>query len=104
MASVTAGKKGSWCWDGQTLNFFPSIKTEVKSTAGAGDAFFSGLLCGIALGLKQDESQQLATLIAGLSVQSPHTIHKGIDRSSLRAFMRNSGLTFSNNVINLLED
>jgi ribokinase len=102
--SITAGNKGSWCWDGKVLNAFPSVKTEVKSTAGAGDAFFSGLLCGTALGLHLTESQQLATLIAGMSVQSRHTIHKGIDRTSLNMFMRTSGLTFSEKIINLLED
>jgi sugar/nucleoside kinase (ribokinase family) len=101
--SVTAGNKGSWCWDGDVLHFFPSIKTDVKSTAGAGDAFFSGLLCGKVLALDIQESQQLATLIAGLSVQSLHTIHKGIDRESLGLFMANSGLSFSDRVTQLFE-
>src|SRR5450759_4306767 len=44
MVSITAGKKGSWCWDGHQLNSFPSINSEAISTAGAGDAFFSGIL------------------------------------------------------------
>jgi ribokinase len=102
--SVTAGKQGSICWDGHTLNSFPAIKTEVKSTAGAGDAFFSGLICGITLGLSLFEAQQLATLLAGLSVTSPHTIHKGIDRISLYRFLQSSDLTFSDNIIKMLED
>lgn len=102
--SITAGKQGSWCWDGMTLTFFPAIKTEAKSTAGAGDAFFSGLLCGIALGLYLSEAQQLATLIAGLSVQSPHTIHKGIDRPALFEFMEKSCLSFSKNIHELLKN
>lgn len=102
--SVTAGNKGSWCWDGDVLYFFPSIKTDAKSTAGAGDAFFSGLLCGKVLALDIQESQQLATLIAGLSVQSLDTIHKGIDRESLRLFRANSGLSFSDRVIHLFEN
>jgi sugar/nucleoside kinase (ribokinase family) len=104
LVSFTAGKEGSWCWDGTRLNPFPAIKTEVVSTAGAGDAFFSGLLCGKALGLTFYESQQLATLIAGLSVQSPHTIHKGIDRASLKKFMQTSELSYSEKIKKLLED
>ena len=104
MVSITAGKQGSWCWDGMTLKFFPAIKTEAKSTAGAGDAFFSGLLCGIAVGLHLSEAQQLATLVAGLSVQSPHTIHKGIDRPALMEFIATSDLSFSKNIHELLKD
>lgn len=104
LVSVTAGSWGSWCWDGTVLNHFPAIKTEVRSTAGAGDAFFSGLLCGIALGLSMSDAQQLATLIAGMSVRSPHTIHKGIVRESLHQFMLSSDLLFSEQVTKLLGD
>ena len=104
LVSITAGKRGSWCWTGQGLIHFPAIETTVKSTAGAGDSFFAGLLCGKALGLSIAESQQLATLIAGLKVQSPHTINKEVDRKSLESFMKNSGLQFSGTIINLLKN
>jgi sugar/nucleoside kinase (ribokinase family) len=104
MASITAGKQGSWCWDGHQLNSFPAIKTETISTAGAGDAFFSGIICGLALGLHLFEAQQLASLVAGLSVTSPNTIHKGIDRHTLYKFLHTSDLTFSKKIIKLLED
>jgi sugar/nucleoside kinase (ribokinase family) len=86
------------------LTNFPAVKTQALSTAGAGDAFFSGLLSGIALGLTMFEAQQLATLVAGMSVQSHHTIHKGIDRSSLSEFLTISDLSFSEKIITLLED
>jgi ribokinase len=104
MVSITAGKQGSWCWDGLQMNSFPAIKTKTISTAGAGDAFFSGIICGIALGLHLFEAQQFASLVAGLSVTSPNTIHKGIDRYSLHKFQRTSDLTFSELIIKLLED
>lgn len=104
MVSVTAGRQGSWCWDGHRINRFPAIVTKAVSTAGAGDAFFAGLLCGIALGLTLTEAQQLATLVAGLSVTSPHTIHSGLDRHSLSGFLNTSDLEFSETVIKLLED
>jgi sugar/nucleoside kinase (ribokinase family) len=104
MVSITAGKQGSWCWDGHQLNSFPTIKTETISTAGAGDAFFSGIICGLALGLHLFEAQQLASLVAGLSVTSPNTIHKGIDRHTLCKFLHTSDLTFSKKIIKLLGD
>jgi ribokinase len=104
MVSITAGKQGSWCWNGHRLNNFPAIETVMTSTAGAGDAFFSGLLCGLALGLHLFDAQQLASLVAGLSVTSPHTIHKGIDRHLLKKFMDTSDLSFSEIIITLLED
>ena len=104
MVSVTAGKQGSWCWDSHQLNSFPAIKTEVNSTAGAGDAFFAGILCGLALGLHLFDAQRFASLVAGLSVTSPNTIHKGIDRHSLNKFLHSSDLTFSETIIKLLED
>jgi sugar/nucleoside kinase (ribokinase family) len=102
--SITAGKQGSYCWDGFSLNSWPSVDNPVVSTAGAGDAFFSGLICGIALGIPLFEAQQLATLVAGLSVTSPHTIHKGINRLSLHDFMKLYGLELSEKIKKLLED
>jgi ribokinase len=102
--SVTAGQDGSWCWDGTDLNWFPATKVHPVSTAGAGDAFFAGIICGLALGLHIFDSQQLATLVAGLSVCSPDTIHKGLERHSLRQFMPGSGLNFSETILKLLEE
>jgi len=102
--SITAGRNGSWCWDGVTLNYFPCVTADAVSTAGAGDAFFSGLITGLALGLPLSEAQQLASLVAGLSVCSPHTIHKGINRGSLNRFLLNSGMNFSDTILKLLED
>jgi ribokinase len=104
IVSVTSGNKGSWCWDGSQLNFFPAIKTKVVSTAGAGDAFFSGILTGLILGLHLFEAQQLASLIAGLSVTSSDTIFKDIDRSSIMRFMGKSELRVSDKVVELLKD
>jgi sugar/nucleoside kinase (ribokinase family) len=85
--TVTAGGRGSWSWDGTELTFFPAVAAEVKSTAGAGDAFLAGVIVGLTAGLTLGESQQLGTLVGSLSVTSPHTIHRGIDRVSLRQFI-----------------
>jgi len=104
MVSVTAGKDGSWCWNGTALNSFPAVKADVVSTAGAGDAFFSGMITGLALGLTLFEAQELASLVAGLSVCHRDTIHKGIDRLSLNQFLKNSGMDFSVPIIKLMEE
>jgi sugar/nucleoside kinase (ribokinase family) len=104
IVSITAGEQGSWCWDGHRLNSFPAVNTGVISTAGAGDAFFSGILCGLALGLHLFDAQQIASLVAGLSVTSPHTIHKGINRYSLLDFLHTTDIKFSEIINKLLED
>jgi ribokinase len=104
MVSVTAGKNGSWCWDGAGLNWFPAMKVNTISTAGAGDAYFSGLISGLTLGLPLFESQQLASLVAGLSVCSPDTIHKGINRHSLKEFLSGSEVDFSETIFKIMED
>jgi ribokinase len=102
MLTVTDGRNGSWCWDGTNLNRFPSMKVRAVSTAGAGDAFFSGIIAGLALGLPLSEAQQLATLVAGLSVCSPDTINKGIDRHSLSHLLLSSGMNFSERILKLM--
>ncbi|SHG41006.1 Sugar or nucleoside kinase, ribokinase family [Chryseolinea serpens] len=104
LISVTGGRAGSWCWDGARWHHAPCLSVDVKSTAGAGDAFFSGLLCGLALNLPLPEAQCLATLLAGMSVTSPHTIHKGIDRVSLRTFATETGFALTTSIQNLLND
>jgi sugar/nucleoside kinase (ribokinase family) len=75
----------------------------VASTAGAGDAHLAGVIVGLAAGISLPESQQLGTLVAGLSVTSPHTIAPGIDRESLRAFSRQCGIDLAAGVRSLLE-
>jgi ribokinase len=102
--SLTAGKEGSWCWDGAGITHTPAFQAEVVSTAGAGDAHLGGLIAGLAAGLSLGEAHQLAGLVAGLSVQSPHTIHKQIDRASLSAFARHQTPALSAPVLELLED
>jgi ribokinase len=85
--SITAGTHGSWSWDGVSLSYVPKYEAEVQSTAGAGDAHLAGIIVGLAAGLALSEAQQVGTLVAALSVTSPHTIHKGIDRGALRTFV-----------------
>jgi len=83
VVTVTAGKRGSWAWDGRRLWYRAALPVEAVGTAGAGDAFLAGIISGIAVGLCLSEAQELAALVGSLSVTSPHTIHKGINRKTL---------------------
>jgi ribokinase len=94
-ASLTAGSKGSWVWDGEELSHIPALEVELVSTAGAGDAHLAGILAGLAAGLSLNEAHELGVLVAGLSVTSPHTIHRGIDRKSLAELVRHVGFECS---------
>jgi ribokinase len=104
IVSITRGKDGSWCWDGAALNHFPVFPVKVQNTAGAGDAHLAGLMVGLTAGLSVAEAQQLATLISGSSVESPHTINKQTDCEALRIIAEQSKSNINKNVLKLLED
>jgi sugar/nucleoside kinase (ribokinase family) len=90
--AVTAGKQGNWIWDGRVRQHVPIIEVPVASTAGAGDAFLAGLIVGKVAELSMVDSQYLASLVAGLSVTSPHTIHPGLNCQTLQAFTEEKGI------------
>jgi len=102
--TITHGKSGSWAWDCNDISYFPALNINVVSTAGAGDAFLSGIIAGITAGLSLRDAQQLGALTGSASVTSPHTINKEIDRQLLFNLMKQSGLSFSDKVIKLLEN
>jgi ribokinase len=85
MVSITAGRHGSWTWDGKVVIHVPAHKVKAVGTAGAGDAHLAGILTGLAAGLSLGEAHEFGALTAALSVTSPHTINKDIDRRSLNA-------------------
>jgi sugar/nucleoside kinase (ribokinase family) len=90
--SITAGAAGSWCWDGQALTHIPARNVPIASTAGAGDAHLSGVLCALAAGHSLADAHRLGVAVGALSVTSPHTINKGITCASLAAFAAEHGL------------
>jgi sugar/nucleoside kinase (ribokinase family) len=100
--SITAGKRGSWSWDGESLEHVPALSVETVSAAGAGDAHLAGLIVGLIAGLALPQAQVLGTLVAALSVTSPHTIHPGIDRESLQAFAASLPISLPTEIHNLL--
>ncbi len=101
--SITAGAFGSWIFDRGDLRFLPSPAVEVISAAGAGDAHFSGILAGLASGLSLTEAHQIGALAGAMSVTSPHTIHPGIDRSSLRNFAASNRIQLSGSADRFLQ-
>ena len=100
--TITAGKGGSWCLDGEKVQAVPALPVQVVSTAGAGDAFFAGFLCGITAGLSFHLAQELGTLVASCSITSPHTIHPTLDRALLSALVQETHPHLSKQVQDLL--
>jgi sugar/nucleoside kinase (ribokinase family) len=85
LLSITAGKNGSWSWDGSDLVFDPAAALRVEGTSGAGDAHLAGVLAGLSANLALAEAQQVGTITAGASVTSPHTIHPALTAELLHA-------------------
>jgi len=100
---ITAGKEGSWSWDGKSLRHLPAFPTRVVSTAGAGDAFLAGVISGLAADLPLHLAQELGAMVAALSVTSPHTINPEIDRTSLLSVSSEFSLPLSETVKHLLQ-
>ncbi len=81
---ITAGRSGSWVWDGRTLHHQAPRVVPARNTAGAGDAHLAGLILGAVAGLDLVAANGLATELSALSVTSPHTINTELDRDSMR--------------------
>jgi len=92
MATITAGARGSWAFDGAESRRLPAISAPMISTAGAGDAHLAGIIAGLAAGLTLFESHELARLVATMSITSPHTIHREINPVTLQTFARDLGI------------
>lgn len=71
-----------------TTKFFPAVSVEAKSTAGAGDAFLAGTLCGICCGLDAFDATAFGVVVAADSVTSPDTINHAINADQIYHFTR----------------
>lgn len=106
---ITNGSLGSYFFYKGQLEFTPSLKTTVVSTAGAGDAFLSGTIAGLCCGLPLfkgfssgelrelplQTAVELGTVLASYSVTSADTIHEGANATSLCNYILQSGLSMS---------
>ena len=88
---VTAGRRGSWAWDGREVSHGAALDIDVASTAGAGDAHLAGLVVGIARGLPLAVANRYAAMVSGLKVTSRHTINPDITAERVRAAARSVG-------------
>lgn len=83
---VTAGRHGSWSWDGQSIQHAPAVLAPVvQSTAGAGDAHLAGILTGVAQGVGLHDANRFGSLISAMKVDSPHTINPDISARTVLA-------------------
>ena len=112
---ITNGSQGSYFFYKGQLEFTPSLKTTVVSTAGAGDAFLSGIIAGLCCGLPLfkgfssrelnelplQTAVELGAVLASYSVTSADTIHEGASASTLCHYIRQSGLSMSESFENL---
>ena len=88
MLSLTAGKQGSWSWDGRSLRHLEAYPAQLVGSAGAGDAHLAGIMAGWAAGMPLTCAQELGGLAAALSIQSPHTIAPEVDRAALWQYVQ----------------
>jgi sugar/nucleoside kinase (ribokinase family) len=102
--SLTAGKHGSWTWDGSRLAQKPAYPAPIVSTAGAGDAHIAGMIAGQVAGLSLAQSQELGGLVASLSITSPHTIAPGINREALYQFASEGKIQLEGAVLKLISE
>lgn len=102
--SVTAGKRGSWTWDGTELNFVPAFEVDVKSSAGAGDAHIAGIMAGLNGGLQLSDAQQLGNLAGALAVTSQHTIHPEMSRRKIADLIDGRSNGFSSALLKYLSN
>jgi sugar/nucleoside kinase (ribokinase family) len=80
---ITAGKSGSWSWDGASLAHAPALKVIASSTAGAGDSHLAGIVTALAKGVGLHEANAFGALIGAMKVGSPHTINPDINPGSV---------------------
>jgi sugar/nucleoside kinase (ribokinase family) len=93
--TVTVGPDGAFGVCGGQVRHFPALPAKVVNTAGAGDAFLSGVMLGEVLGLPFLDGDasclHLGCALGSLKVTGSHTIHSGINLASLRQFLRQGG-------------
>jgi len=104
---VTAGPAGAWAFADGTWRHSDVVKVRSVSTAGAGDAFLGGVVSAMIAGVPLVDAQtdegvkgvrriasalDFGSMLASLSVTSPHTIHPDANLSRLKQFVADAGI------------
>lgn len=82
---VTAGGHGAILAEAGQLHHIPTRKATVVSTAGAGDAFFSGYLTAYTQGAPALESAHAGAALASLAVSCADTINHAVDMDAFQS-------------------
>ncbi len=90
--TITGGGNGMYACSQEGIAFLPSLDVPVQNTAGAGDAFLSGIILGEVLALpfiekKGPSSFALGRHLASMAVTSKDTIAFDLNLSSLLRFL-----------------
>lgn len=80
---ITLGDKGCWATDGNQSFFLESRPVLVNDTTGAGDAFWSGYVCGRLNNKTLKESMQMGRRMAELKIESKEGLPNAINFESL---------------------
>jgi sugar/nucleoside kinase (ribokinase family) len=109
---ITCGSAGVFCYSEKHLEFFPAVSVEVKSTAGAGDAFLAGTVAGMCCGLPllktnsndktlYSTATELGILVAAISVTSQDTIHHGLNTDMIFDFIKERNINGDESFVKL---
>ena len=94
---MTCGAQGSYVCDGNEVRHIPAVTTEVVATGGAGDAYISGCVCGLALGMpflpgESLSAPELGVFLASEAIRVPDTIAEHIDRKTVLTYIHREGV------------
>ena len=82
--------EGAYLFDCFDVLHVPPLDVPVCSTAGAGDAFLSGLLSGMSRGLSFFQSSILGNIVAGFAVMSQDTIARDVNVNRILDYINDS--------------
>ncbi len=92
---ITCGSQGSYCVSKEAIERIPGKTVKAASTAGAGDAYTAGVICGIHFGLPLQKkgkalvsAPELGAAFAEQSVTCIHTIDPSIGREFAQEFLQ----------------
>lgn len=87
---VTVGSEGAYLFDRHDVLHVPPLDVPVISTAGAGDAFLSGLLSGMSRGLSFFQSSVIGNIVAGFAVMSQDTIARDVNVNRILSYIKDN--------------